>query len=58
MSYKILSLDGGGTWAILETMALKQIYGGDTSGHQILAKFDLAVANSGGSIVLAGLVLD
>ena len=58
MSYKILSLDGGGTWAILETMALKQIYGGDTSGHAILANFDLTVANSGGSIVLAGLVLD
>ena len=53
MSYKILSLDGGGTWAILEVMALKAIYGGDTPGHQILAEFDLAVANSGGSIVLA-----
>lgn len=57
MTYNILSLDGGGTWALLEVMALADIYPGQ-SGHQILAHFDLATANSGGSIVLAGLVLD
>lgn len=57
MSYKILSLDGGGTWALLQAMALEDIYPGLT-GLQILSKFDLAVANSGGSIVLAGLMLD
>jgi patatin-like phospholipase/acyl hydrolase len=55
MVHRILSLDGGGAWAILQAMALKEIYG-DLPGHQILAKFDLAVANSGGSIVLAGLI--
>jgi hypothetical protein len=57
MAFRILSLDGGGTWALLEAMALEDLYPG-CSGHQILAHFDLAVANSGGSIVLAGLVLD
>jgi hypothetical protein len=55
MAYKILSLDGGGTWALLEAMALREIYG-DIPGLDILAKFDLAAANSGGSIVLAGLI--
>ncbi len=57
MAFRILSLDGGGTWALLQAMALEDLYP-DCSGHQILAHFDLAVANSGGSIVLAGLVLD
>ncbi len=57
MTFRILSLDGGGTWALLEVMALRDLYPGE-SGHQILAHFDLAVANSGGSIVLAGLMLD
>lgn len=57
MRFRILSLDGGGTWALLEAMALEALYP-DRSGHQILSNFDLAVANSGGSIVLAGLILD
>lgn len=57
MTYRILSLDGGGTWALLEALALGDLYPGQT-GHQILAHFDLAVANSGGSIVLGGLMLD
>jgi hypothetical protein len=55
MTHRILSLDGGGTWALLQALALRDIYG-DLPGLQILADFDLAVANSGGSIVLAGLV--
>lgn len=55
--FRILSLDGGGTWALLEAMALGDLYPGRT-GHEILAHFDLAVANSGGSIVLGGLMLD
>jgi hypothetical protein len=37
-------------------MALRDIFGADTPGHQILQNFDLAVGNSGGSIVLGGLV--
>ena len=58
MPYRILSLDGGGTWAMLQAMALGDIYGAATPGHAILQDFDMAVANSGGSIVLAALMLD
>lgn len=56
MPYKILSMDGGGSWAIIEAIALSQLYGNNTPGQQILNRFDLATANSGGSIVLAGLI--
>jgi hypothetical protein len=58
MSYRILSLDGGGTWAMLQALALGDIYGVATPGQSILKDFDMAVANSGGSIVLASLMLD
>ncbi len=58
MVYRILSLDGGGSWAILQALALGDLYGKATPGKQVLANFDLAVANSGGSLVLAGLMLD
>lgn len=56
--YRILSLDGGGSWALIEAAALGDIYGLKTPGHEILNHFDLAIANSGGSIVLAGLILN
>lgn len=55
MAYKILTLDGGGSWALLEVMALASIYGDAAQGHAVLADFDLVAANSGGSIVLGGL---
>jgi hypothetical protein len=58
MPYKILSLDGGGSWALLETLALGTLYGFNTPGQQILNRFDLVAANSGGSIVLAGLAVN
>src|SRR4051812_33583062 len=54
-NYRILSLDGGGCWALIQARALQEIYG-DAPGHEILADFDLCAANSGGSIVLACLV--
>ncbi len=54
--YKILALDGGGAWSILQVMALQKIYGEAAEGHQVLADFAIAAANSGGSIVLAGLI--
>ena len=54
---RILSLDGGGTWALLQTRALTALYPGER-GHAILSHFDFAVANSGGSIVLGGLLHD
>lgn len=58
MPSKILSLDGGGSWAILEVMALGKLYGSDTPGQDILARFDFAAGNSGGLIVLAALALN
>ncbi|PID61157.1 MAG: hypothetical protein CR974_04460 [Gammaproteobacteria bacterium] len=54
MNYNILSLDGGGSWSILQLLTLKEKYG-DIAGHDILKKFDMVIANSGGSIVLAAL---
>ena len=53
--FNILSLDGGGTWAIVQAMALGELYGLDTPGRMILSNFRLVVANSGGSLNAAGL---
>ncbi len=52
--YKILSLDGGGSWSLLQLLALNERYPG-YSGHQVLREYNLVIANSGGSIVLAAL---
>lgn len=52
--YKILSLDGGGSWSIIQILTLKEKYG-NLNGHEILKDFDLVIANSGGSIVLCAL---
>ncbi len=57
MKYKILSLDGGGSWALIQARVLLDIYG-DMRGHELLRKFDMAIANSGGSLVLASLCND
>ena len=57
MSYKILSLDGGGSWSLIQARVLLDTYG-DINGHELLRKFDLAIANSGGSLVLACLCVD
>jgi hypothetical protein len=58
MTYRILSLDGGGVWALAQAKALIALYGPAATGHQVLGHFDLAVANSGGSVVLGGLAED
>jgi hypothetical protein len=58
MPYRVLSLDGGGSWALIEVRALIALYGEAASGHEVLRQFDLVAANSGGSLVLAGLVED
>jgi hypothetical protein len=54
---RILSLDGGGAWALIQILALRDIYASRlgkspdaVTGHEVLADFDLVVANSGGSI--------
>lgn len=54
--YRILSLDGGGTWALIQVMALQEIYSEHARGHEVLRDFDLVAANSGGSITAGGLV--
>ncbi|MBV8615625.1 MAG: patatin-like phospholipase family protein [Acetobacteraceae bacterium] len=54
--YPILSLDGGGSWAVLQVMALQEIFGADATGHDVLANFRLVAANSGGSLTLGGLI--
>ncbi len=56
MAYRILSLDGGGAWALVEVKALIALFGADVTGHEVLRKFDAVAANSGGAIVLAGLL--
>ena len=55
---RILTLDGGGTWALLQAMALGNLYGDTTSGRAILGRFDYVAATSGGSIVLGCLLND
>lgn len=55
--YRILSLDGGGIWALVQVRCLQRLFGRpDIRGHDVLAHFDLVAANSGGSLVLAGLL--
>ena len=58
MAYRILSLDGGGAWALIQVKALTALFGGNARGHAVLGSFDLAAANSGGSLTLAGLIED
>ena len=54
--FRVLTLDGGGTWALIQAKALGALYGENTDGWTILDRFDLAAANSGGSLVLAMLL--
>ena len=56
MVYRILSLDGGGAWSLIQVNALIALYDKATPGHTVLADFDLVAASSGGSLVLGGLV--
>lgn len=52
---RILSLDGGGSWALIQILTLRERYG-NIEGHLILKDYDIVIANSGGSIVLAALI--
>src|ERR1700736_5463140 len=55
--YRILSLDGGGTWSLIQVVALRHIFG-DVHGRSLLANFDLVAANSGGAVVAGALAED
>jgi len=59
-TYRILSLDGGGSWALIQVKCLRKLFAEtfnnpDPSGHEVLALFDLVSANSGGSLVAAAM---
>lgn len=56
MTYRILSLDGGGTWALIQVKALIALYSENTPGREVLRDFNLVAASSGGSIVLGGML--
>jgi hypothetical protein len=56
MPFRVLTLDGGGAWALIQVHTLMTLYGKQATGHEVLKNFDLVAANSGGSLVLAGLV--
>src|SRR5258707_340360 len=61
MSFRILSLDGGGSWSLIQIMTLIDLYrsgGSPLTRHNVFRDFDLVVANSGGSIVLGGVIKD
>lgn len=58
--YKILSLDGGGTWALLQVLTLQELFKKKfpnrvVRGHEVLKHFDLVIGTSGGSMVIAAL---
>ncbi|HLJ89464.1 MAG TPA: hypothetical protein VKZ53_21820 [Candidatus Angelobacter sp.] len=46
MSYRILSLDGGGTWALIEVTALIALYGENAPDRTVLQDFNMVAANS------------
>jgi hypothetical protein len=56
VTYRILSLDGGGSWALIQARALMAAFGPDLTGDEVLSQFDLAAATSGGAIVWGGLI--
>ena len=56
--FRILALDGGGCWALIQVKALIELFGAQMRGRELLGQFDLAAANSGGSIVLGCLIED
>jgi hypothetical protein len=41
MSYRILSLDGGGVWALIEAKALIALYGPENKAHDVPKESDL-----------------
>ena len=56
--YRILALDGGGVWSLIEVRALMRLFGEHARGRAVLGAFDLVAGNSAGSLVVAALVED
>jgi len=55
--YRILALDGGGTFCLIQAKVLADLYPG-MRGREILRQFDLVAGCSGGAIVTAALIDD
>jgi predicted acylesterase/phospholipase RssA len=53
--FRILSLDGGGTFSMLQAKVLADLYP-NQCGHEVLSHFDMVVACSGGSVVASALI--
>lgn len=53
--YRILTLDGGGTFALIQAKALADLYP-NQCGHEVLSHFDLLVGCSGGAVVASLLI--
>ena len=51
-------MDGGGTWALIQAKALANLYPNIKAGHELLSRFNLVAATSGGSIVASALMAD
>ncbi|MFO1186368.1 MAG: patatin-like phospholipase family protein [Alphaproteobacteria bacterium] len=58
--FRILSLDGGGVWALIQIEALIALNerGEAARGRDVLREFDFVAANSGGAITLGCLLAD
>jgi len=56
--FRILSLDGGGVWAVIEMRALMRLFGEEARGRDVLGHFDLVAANSAGSVMVAAMIED
>ena len=54
--FRILSLDGGGPWSLIQARTLAAIFRPDMPGRELLSRFDLVISNSGGAVVVAGLL--
>jgi len=55
MKKKILSLDGGDRWVLIQVKCLQNLFGYNATGYDILQNFDIAIVNSDTSLVLAAL---
>ena len=56
--FRVLSLDGGGVWALIEMRALMRLFGESARGRAVLGEFDLVASNSAGSLMLAAMIED
>lgn len=54
--FRILTLDGGGSWAVIQALTLGRLYGEHTRGHDILRQVDMVAAGSTGSLILGALL--